>query len=101
MGITAVKQGHLDKRNAYKELKAEFNLRDEEIAYIGDDIIDLPVLVQVGFRAAVGNANIEVKEIAHFVAEKDGGKGAVREVMEFIFKAQGKWSEIVNQYKTV
>ena len=101
LGITAVKQGHLDKRNAYKELKAEFNLRDEEIAYIGDDIIDLPVLVQVGFRAAVGNANIEVKEIAHFVAEKDGGKGAVREVMEFIFKAQGKWSEIVNQYKTV
>ena len=101
LGITAVKQGHLDKRNAYKELKAEFNLRDEEIAYIGDDIIDLPVLVQVGFRAAVSNANIEVKEIAHFVAEKDGGKGAVREVMEFIFKAQSKWAEIVNQYKTV
>ena len=101
LGITAVKQGHLDKRNAYKELKAEFNLRDDEIAYIGDDIIDLPVLVQVGFRAAVGNARIEVKERAHFVAENDGGRGAVRDVMEFILKAQGKWAKLVQEYETV
>ena len=101
LGIIAVKQGQMDKRNAYKELKAEFNLRDDEIAYVGDDIIDLPVLVQVGFRAAVGNANIEVKERAHFVAENDGGKGAVREVIEFILKSQGKWSELVNQYTTI
>ena len=91
LGIIAVKQGQPDKRNAYKELKAEFNLTDEEIAYVGDDVVDLPVFVQVGFRAAVGNANIEVKERAHFVAENDGGKGAVREVLEFILKAQGKW----------
>ena len=91
----------MDKRSAYKELKAEFNLRDDEIAYVGDDIIDLPVFVQVGFRAAVGNANIEVKERAHFVAEKDGGKGAVREVLEFILKAQGKWAELVKQYTTI
>ena len=101
LGITAVKQGQMDKRNAYKELKAEFNLRDDEIAYVGDDIIDLPVLVQVGFRAAVGNANIEVKERAHFVAENDGGKGAVREAIEFILKSQGKWSELVKQYTTI
>ena len=101
LGIIAVKQGQMDKRNAYKELKAEFNLRDDEIAYVGDDIIDLPVLVQVGFRAAVGNANIEVKERAHFVAENDGGKGAVREVIEFILKSQGKWSGLVNQYTTI
>lgn len=99
--ITAVKQGHMNKRNAYKELKAEFNLRDEEIAYIADDLIDLPVFVQVGFRAAVSNARIEVKERAHFVAENDGGKGAVREVVEFILKAQGKWAEIIRQYTTV
>lgn len=101
LGITAVKQGQMDKRNAYKELKAEFNLRDEEIAYVGDDIIDLPVFVQVGFRAAVGNANIELKERAHFVAKNDGGKGAVREVLEFILKSQGKWAEIVRKYETV
>ena len=101
LGITAVKQGHMDKRNAYKELKAEFNLRDEEIAYVADDLIDLPVFVQVGFRAAVANANIEVRERAHFVAENDGGAGAVREVVEFILKAQGKWTEIFRQYTTV
>ena len=101
LGIIAVKQGQPDKRNAYKELKAEFNLTDEEIAYVGDDVVDLPVFVQVGFRAAVGNANIEVKERAHFVAENDGGKGAVREVLEFILKAQGKWAELVKQYTTV
>ncbi|MBQ7705602.1 MAG: HAD hydrolase family protein [Selenomonadaceae bacterium] len=101
LGITAVKQGHMDKRNAYKELKAEFNLRDEEIAYVADDIIDLPVLIQVGFRAAVGNAKIEVKERAHFIAENDGGKGAVREVLEFILKSQGKWEKIIRQYTTV
>ena len=101
LGITAVKQGNLNKRNAYKELKAEFNLRDEEIAYVADDLIDLPVLIQVGFRAAVANAKIEVKERAHFVAENDGGKGAVREVLEFIFKSQGKWTEIVKYYTMV
>ena len=101
LGITAVKQGHMDKRNAYKELKSEFNLRDDEIAYVADDLIDLPVFVQVGFRAAVGNANIEVKERAHFVTENNGGKGAVREVVEFILKAQGKWEKIIKIYTTV
>ncbi|MBO4400376.1 MAG: HAD-IIIA family hydrolase [Selenomonadaceae bacterium] len=101
LGITAVKQGHMNKRGAYRELKAEFNLRDEEIAYVGDDILDLPVFVQVGFRAAVGDAKTEVKERAHFVAENAGGRGAVREVLEFILKAQGKWAEIIRQYTTV
>lgn len=101
LGITAVKQGYMNKRGAYKDLKAELNLRDEEIAYVGDDVIDLPVFVQVGFRAAVGDAKPEVKERAHFVAENAGGRGAVREALEFILKAQGKWAEIIRQYTTV
>lgn len=96
--INSVKQGQMNKRNAYKELKAEFNLEDEQIAYVADDLIDLPVFVQVGFRAAVGDADEEVKERAHFVADKFGGNGAVREVIEFILKAQGKWEKILNQY---
>jgi len=98
LGISAVKQGAMDKRDAYNELKAEFNLTDEQIAYVGDDVIDLPVFVQVGFAAAVGDANFEVKDRAHFVAEKFGGHGAAREVIEFILKAQGKWSEIIHNY---
>ncbi len=101
LGITAVKQGHMNKRGAYKELKAEFALRDEEIAYVADDVLDLPVLIQVGFRAAVGDAKVEVKERAHFVAENCGGRGAVREVLEFILKAQGKWSKIIEEYTTI
>ena len=101
LGISAVKQGHMDKRDAYKELKAEFNLSDEEIAYVGDDIIDLPVFVQVGFRAAVGDADLEIKNRAHFIAEKAGGHGAAREAIEFILKAQDKWSEIIRQYTTL
>jgi len=101
LNITAVKQGQMDKRNAYKELKAEFNLTDEEIAYVGDDIIDLPVFVQVGFRAAVGDADFEIKNRAHFIAEKVGGNGAAREAIEFILKAQGKWAEIIRQYTTI
>ena len=99
--ISAVKQGCMDKRDAYKSLKAEFNLTDSEIAYVGDDVIDLPVFIQVGFAAAVGDANFEVKKRAHFVAEKFGGHGAAREVIEFILKVQGKWSKLLQEYLTV
>ena len=96
--ISSVKQGCMDKRDAYKNLKSEFNFSDEEIAYVGDDVIDLPVFVQVGFAAAVGDATSEIKDKANFVAEKFGGRGAVREVIEFILKAQDKWSEIIQKY---
>ena len=57
--------------------------------------------MQVGFRAAVGDAKVEVKERSHFVAENNGGRGAVREVLEFILKAQGKWSKIIEEYTTI
>ena len=99
--INSVKQGQMNKRNAYKELKEEFGVTDEQVAYVADDIIDLPVFVQVGFRAAVGDAAEEVKERAHFIADKFGGDGAVREVLEFIFKAQDKWAEVLRQYSSV
>ena len=101
LGISAVKQGQMNKRKAYEELKAEFNLTDEEIAYVGDDIIDLPVFVQVGFKAAVGDADLELTKRADFVAEHCGGHGAVRDVLEFILKAQGKWTEIIKTYTEV
>ena len=88
--ISAVMQGQMNKRNAYKKIKAQFNLSDEEICYVADDVIDLPVFVQVGFRAAVGDAAEEVIERAHFVANNFGGHGAAREVIEFILKAKGR-----------
>ena len=96
--INAVMQGQMNKRDAYKKLKAQFGFNDEEICYVADDVIDLPVFVQVGFRAAVGDASPEVLERAHFVAENFGGHGAVREVVEFILKAKGFWQGIIERY---
>lgn len=96
--ISAVMQGQMNKRDAYKKIKTQFGLADEEICYVADDVIDLPVFVQVGFRAAVGDAVPEVIERAHFVANNFGGHGAVREVIEFILKAQGFWADIIERY---
>ena len=101
MKITVIKQGCMNKRSAYKEVKAELNVTDEEVAYVADDVIDLPVFVQVGFRAAVADAVDDVKERAHIITNNIGGEGAARDVIEFILKAQGKWSEVIKQYTTV
>ncbi len=101
LNISIVLQGHMNKRGAYRELKEMTGLKDEEIAYVADDVIDLPVFVQVGFRAAVGNASEDVKERAHYVANEVGGNGAVREVIEFILKSQNLWAEIIERYTTV
>lgn len=98
--IDFVLQGQMNKRDAYKKVKAHFALTDEEICYVADDVIDLPVFVQVGFRAAVGDAAAEVIERAHFVANNFGGRGAVREIIEFILKVQGLWQAIIERYTT-
>lgn len=94
----AICQGHLYKTQAYEELKQKFSLTDKQIGYIGDDLVDLPVMVRVGFAAAVGDAVEEVKEHALFVSNFVGGSGAVRQIIEFILKAQGKWQSIVDDY---
>ena len=96
--ISAVFQGNLNKRGAYKKIKEQFGLTDDEICYVADDLVDLPVFVQVGFRAAVADASPEVIERAHFVAENFGGHGAAREVVEFILKAKGFWQRIIERY---
>lgn len=98
--INFVLQGQMNKRDAYKKIKAHFNLTDAEICYIADDVIDLPVFVQVGFRAAVADSSPEVIERAHYVSNNFGGRGAAREIIEFILKAQGLWREIIERYTT-
>ena len=94
----AILQGHLDKREAYVELKNKFNLNDDEIAYIGDDILDLPIMMQVGFTGTVANAVTEVKNRVCVISDFNGGQGAVREIIEFILKAKGLWNDIVAEY---
>lgn len=96
--IDEIYQGKQNKLEAFSFIQEKYNLQPEEIAYIGDDFLDLPILVRVGFAAAVGNAVAEVKERAHFIADRCGGDGAVRQIMEFLLKAQGHWEEMVASY---
>ena len=94
LGITHVYQGSRDKLEDYRHLLRVTNLMSEEVAMIGDDLPDLPILHHVGLPVAVGDAVSEVKEEAKYITEARGGCGAVREVIEMLLKKQGKWEFI-------
>ncbi|MCG2704619.1 MAG: HAD-IIIA family hydrolase [Candidatus Omnitrophica bacterium] len=91
-------QNAVRKADAYGEILSDFKVIPEEVCFIGDDLVDLPVLRKVGLAVAVSNAVPEVLEAAHYVTSKGGGRGAVREVIEIILKAQGKWQELMKRY---
>ena len=93
-----VHQGAADKVRALEEILRKENLRDEQAAYVGDDIIDLPVMRRCGLAIAVASARDEVRRAAHFVTPHRGGSGAVRDAVEFILRAQGKWKQVVEEY---
>ena len=99
--ITDVCQGTMNKVESLLELVSKYNLTLEQVAYVGDDLNDLPVIGCVGLACAVANAVWEVKNHAHLVTNHKGGQGAVREVIEFILKTQGKWESIVKSYMQV
>lgn len=92
-------QGSADKVSALNELLKKYRLTIDHIAYVGDDLNDLPVLSRVGFACAVANAVPEAKAKAHYIANREGGRGAVREIIEYILKAQDKWDWVVAQYE--
>ena len=96
--INAIYQNKKNKIPAYRELQAEYDLKPEEFAYIGDDLFDLAVMNDVGFPATVADATDEAKSVAILESEIAGGHGAVRQIIEFILKAQGKWQSIVDGY---
>jgi len=98
LGITIVAQGRKDKLEAFEEIIKKGAIKPEEVAYVGDDVVDLPVLRRVGFSAAVSDAVEEVKAAVDYVTISKGGRGAVREVIELILKAQGKWDEVMKRY---
>jgi len=98
LGITLVYQGRKDKLGAFEEIMKKTGLAPAEIAYVGDDIIDLPVIKRAGFSVAVADAVSEVRERVDHVTVRPGGRGAVREVAELILKAQGKWDLILKPY---
>lgn len=98
MGVAKVYQNAVDKERAYEEVLKRFKFKDEEICYIGDDLIDIPILKRVGFAVGVQDASSEVKTTCHYLTKKAGGRGAVREVIDIILKAQGKWEEVTRVY---
>lgn len=93
-----VHQGIHDKLTAFKGILEDEKLSASEAAFVGDDVIDLPVLRKCGFAVAVANARSEVKREAHYVTPHSGGDGALRDAVEFILKAQGKWKRVMEEY---
>jgi 3-deoxy-D-manno-octulosonate 8-phosphate phosphatase (KDO 8-P phosphatase) len=93
-----VRQGIQDKRTCFEEIVKEEGLQLDEAAFVGDDVIDLPAMRAGGLAIAVKNARAEVKREAHYVTPHSGGEGALRDAVEFILKAQGKWKKIVEAY---
>jgi len=98
LGINHVYQGQREKLPAYQELKQKLALKDEQIAYVGDDVVDLPVMTRVGFAVAVQDAHSFTKQHAHWIAPSKGGHGAAREVCELLMDAQGKLQAALNNY---
>lgn len=96
--IQFVRQGIQDKRAAFQEIIKEIGIKSDEAAFIADDFIDLPTMLAGGLAIAVKNARAEVKKVAHYVTPHSGGEGALRDAIEFILKAQGKWKVVFEAY---
>jgi 3-deoxy-D-manno-octulosonate 8-phosphate phosphatase (KDO 8-P phosphatase) len=95
--VEFVSQNQAKKLPAYEEILRLAGLTDDEVAYMGDDLPDLPLLSRVGLAAAPANAALEVKRVAHYVARLRGGEGAAREVVEAILRARGVWQEAIGK----
>lgn len=93
-----VHQGIQDKLTVFREILQQEKLQASEAAFVGDDVIDLPVMWNCGLAIAVANARAEVKRDAHYVTPHSGGDGALRDAIEFILKAQGKWKQVLGSY---
>ncbi len=100
LGITHVYQGHENKRAAFFEILDLLKISPEQVAYLGDDVLDLPIMMRVGLPIAVQDANFAVKERAAWCTQLSGGAGAVREVCDFIMQAQGTFDSILADYLT-
>ena len=98
LGMTYVCQGCEDKRKAFADIVAQAALTNAEVAFVGDDLNDLPLTLQSGLGVAVADAAPEVRKHAHYVTNALGGYGAIREVVELILKAQGRWEDLVKHY---
>ncbi|MEN3327776.1 MAG: 3-deoxy-D-manno-octulosonate 8-phosphate phosphatase phosphatase [Acidobacteriota bacterium] len=98
LGMSFIIQGHENKVQAFADVLAQAGVTNAEVAYIGDDLNDIPLMVKSGLGVAVADAASETREHAHYVTKAAGGFGAVREVIELILKAQGRWDDLIAAY---
>jgi 3-deoxy-D-manno-octulosonate 8-phosphate phosphatase (KDO 8-P phosphatase) len=98
LGIRHVQQGIHDKRIAFEQLLKETSLSADLCGFIGDDVIDLPILMRVGFAVSVPNGHPEVRSRVHYVTQASGGRGAAREICDLILRAQGKYEAALAPY---
>lgn len=97
MRVAAVYSDHR-KLNIYKQVLKRFRVKDEEVCFIGDDLLDLPIIKRAGFAVSPPNGSEEVRNSAHYITDTQGGSGAVREVIEIILKSQGLWEKVIAGY---
>ena len=98
LAMTFVRQGCEDKLNAFSETLAHAGVTKDEVAFVGDDLNDIPLMLQSGLAVAVADGAAETRENAHYVTNLPGGYGAIREVIELILKAQGRWEDLIKHY---
>jgi len=101
LGIEELHHGIMDKKKVLQEIGERHELTLDQIAYIGDDLADLEVTKSVGLSAAVADAHPAVKKVADFICRNEGGRGAVREFIEFILKVQGKWKMLEQKTRDI
>jgi 3-deoxy-D-manno-octulosonate 8-phosphate phosphatase (KDO 8-P phosphatase) len=97
--MTHVYQGVMEKEPAFDEILKKEKVTAQEVAFIGDDFTDVALMLKAGLGCCVGDARPELKEVAHLVAKAPGGHGAVREIIELLLKAQGKWDAVLEKYQ--
>jgi YrbI family 3-deoxy-D-manno-octulosonate 8-phosphate phosphatase len=98
LGVELVRQGIDDKLPAVKQIANQLKLRADQVCYVGDDLPDLPVLRWSGLAAVVSDGCDELHTAAHYITKAAGGRGALREIVELILKAKGRWLDIVHKY---
>jgi 3-deoxy-D-manno-octulosonate 8-phosphate phosphatase (KDO 8-P phosphatase) len=100
LAVRIVLQGVPSKLAAYEQILRDARVEDGAVAYMGDDLLDLPVLARVGLSAAPADAAPEVRERVDWVSGANGGRGAVRELIELVLRAQQRWDDVLRQYTT-
>jgi 3-deoxy-D-manno-octulosonate 8-phosphate phosphatase (KDO 8-P phosphatase) len=98
LNVEYVYQKATDKLTAYEDLKEKLGFNDEDFGYVGDDLLDIPVVKRAGFSVAAADADEELKARALYITKARGGRGAVREVCEIILKSKGLWEDIFKKY---